>query len=324
MSRNKPLATAADAVHFPRSMKFTTALLLLSGTLLAAGAPPEEDRRAILAMAGQFDVSFEFTETVAIAPDYKPLSVPYHEDAFETVIVVEDTPERIALQHLLVVEAGGRAQVIKHWAQVWTWEDTHILDYSGSEDAPEWTRKVVPKEQAAGKWSQLVTSIDDTPRYESLGKWTHHFGESSWTSEPTRRPLPRREYSKRKDYDYLFGTNRHTLTASGWVHTQDNRKVVDREGKQVVLSYETGLNIYAKTDNPLSKEATAWWDKNGAFWDDVRDFWLDAVQKEGPQFSYAKEHGGVPLPAKFTELQKAAPDARKIPEALTPYISLNK
>ncbi|WAC19148.1 hypothetical protein OVA24_18130 [Luteolibacter sp. SL250] len=299
-----------------------TSLLLLAGTLLAAGAPPEEDRRAILAMAGQFDVSFEFIETVAIAPDYKPLSIPYHEDAFETVVVAEDTPNRIALQHLLVVEAGPRKQVIKHWTQVWTWEDTHILDYSGSEDAPKWTRKVVSKEEAAGKWSQLVTSIDDTPRYESLGKWTHRFGESSWTSGPTRRPLPRREYTKRKDYDYLLGTNRHTITANGWVHTQDNRKVVDRGGKQVVLSYETGLNQYVKTDSPLSQEAIAWWEKSSPFWNNVRAFWLDAVQKEGPQFSYSSEQGGVPLAAKFKELEKSSPDAAKISESLTPYISL--
>lgn len=305
-------------------MKFTTTLLLLAGSLFAAAAPPEEDRRAILAMAGQFDVSFEFTETVAIAPDYKPLSVPYHEDAFETVIVVEDTPERIALQHLLVVEAGGRSQVIKHWAQVWTWQDTHILDYSGSEDAPQWSRKVVSEKEAEGKWSQLVTSIDDTPRYESLGKWTHQSGESSWTSDLTRRPLPRREYSKRKDYDYLYGTNRHTLTANGWVHTQDNRKVVDRDGKKVVLSYETGLNIYNRTDNPLSKDAVAWWEKNGTFWDGVRNFWLQAVQQDGPQFVYSDKHDGVPLKAKFEELQKSNSDPSRIAESLTPYISAIK
>lgn len=299
-------------------------LILLAGASLAFGAPPEEDRRAILAMAGNFDVSFEFIETVAIAPDYKPLSVPYHEDAFESVIVAEDTPERITLQHLLVVEAGGKPQIIKHWAQVWTWEDTHILDYSGREEAPLWNRKVVAKEEAAGKWSQLVTSIDDTPRYEALGKWTHHFGESSWTSEPTRRPLPRREYTKRKDYDYLLGTNRHTLTANGWVHTQDNRKVVDREGKQLILSYETGLNAYQRTENPLAKEATAWWEKNSLFWNKVRTFWLDAVQQDGPRFSYGKEHDGVPLAAKFAELQKADPDPAKIAGTLTPYIAIAK
>lgn len=307
-----------------RGMNSLTTLLFLAGAALAIAAPPEEDRRAILAMAGNYDVSFEFTETVAIAPDYKPLSPPYHEDAFETVIVVEDTPERITLQHLLVVEAGERKQIIKHWAQVWTWEDTHILDYSGSENAPLWTRKVVPKEEAAGKWSQLVTSIDDTPRYEALGKWTHHFGESSWTSESTRRPLPRREYTKRKDYDYLLATNRHTITAEGWVHTQDNRKVVDREGRQLVLSFEAGINRYKKVENPLAAEAVAWWEKNGPFWNDVRNFWLEEVRKEGPQFSYANEHEGVALSKKFTELQKTPPAAPEIAKALIPYISITK
>jgi hypothetical protein len=301
------------------SMQRLPAFLLLASAMTAfADGPPEADRRAILSMAGNFNVIFDFTENAVIAPNYTETSKPYHEEAFETVIVAEDTPERITLQHLLVVGEGERSHVIKHWAQIWTWQDTKTLDYSGDET---WTRNTASPEQAAGKWSQLVTSVDDTPRYESLGRWTHDLGTSSWTSEPTRRPLPRREYEKREDYDYLLGSNRHTLTANGWVHSQDNRKIVDRDGKKFALSFETGLNQYVRADNPLAAEAKSWWEKNSALWNPVRDFWLAAGEKNsGPKFAYTTSHDSVTLSAKFKELKKSQPNAGQISAELTPYI----
>jgi len=302
-------------------MRSTAVCLLFSTASLALAAPPESDRNAILAMAGNFDVSFDFNEVVAIAPGYETGSKPYHEDAFEVVVVAEDTPERITLQHLLVVGNPQKPHVIKHWAQVWTWQDTQILDYSGSEGDHQWRRTQVSEKEAEGKWSQLVTSVDDTPRYEALGKWTHESGESSWISAPTRRPLPRREYTKRDDYDYLLGTNRHTLTGSGWVHTQDNRKVVYREGKTQILGYETGLNQYRRSENPLAKEATGWWEKNAGFWNVVRNFWLESVEKTGPDFSYSKSHGGTTLDDRFSELQKSGANPEEVAKSLTPYLT---
>ncbi len=42
-------------------------LLLASASLSFASTPPEQDRRAILAMAGNFKVSFNFEETFPVA-----------------------------------------------------------------------------------------------------------------------------------------------------------------------------------------------------------------------------------------------------------------
>lgn len=295
--------------------------LLATATLSWAGTPPEEDRRAILAMAGRFKVSFNFEETFPVAPGYKPLSKPYHEEAVEVVEVVEDTPERISLQHLLVVGSEGKSHVIKHWAQIWTWEDTKLLDYCGSEGKDAWLRREVSADEAKGKWSQLVTSVDDTPRYEGLGKWVHEFGESSWTSESTRRPLPRREYEARDDYDYLIVLNRHSLTPTGWVHSQDNRKVVDREGKKFILAHETGLNLYNKTDDAIAEQAVTWWKENGKVWDTIRNFWIDAGQQSGPKFEFQTTLDGMSLRKKFSELEKEKPEPKAVVEALTPFLS---
>ncbi len=310
---------------FPGVMHRTTAIILLASTSFALASPPEQDRRAILSMAGTFAVTFDFEETVPIAPNYQPLSKPYHEEAIEVVEVAEDTPGKITLQHLLVVEGkSGKPHVIKHWAQVWTWQDTRILDYAGSNGDDLWKRKALSNEDSSGQWSQLVTSVDDTPRYESLGKWTHDAGESSWTSQPTRRPLPRREYEKRDDYDYLLAVNRHTITANGWVHSQDNRKVVDRDGKKLVLSFETGLNQYTRAESPIARKASEWWVENKEVWNPIREFWVEAGEDDGDTFSYHTTQGGVGLGRKFSELEKskAAPDA--IVEALTPYLSVSR
>jgi hypothetical protein len=299
-------------------------LLFLASASFALAAAPEADRRAILAMAGNFKVTFDFQETAVIAPDYPTVSKPYHEEAIEVVSVAEDTPERITLQHLLVVGKPEKPRVIKHWAQVWTWQDTRILDYAGSDGSDVWQRHTVAAGQAAGRWSQLVTSVDDTPRYEGLGSWVHESGESSWTSEPTRRPLPRREYEARDDYDYLIVRNRHTLTPSGWVHSQDNRKVVDRDGKKSIIAHETGLNRYTRTDDTLAAKASAWWKENAVVWNSIRNFWIDAGQQVGPEFSYRTTLAGVGLSKKFDELEKAKPGPEVIVEALTPYLSVSR
>jgi hypothetical protein len=301
------------------------AILLASSTLaLALAAPPEQDRQAILKMAGKFKVTFDFEETYPIAPDYKPLSKPYHEEAIEVVTIAEDTPERITLQHLLVVGSAEKSRVIKHWAQVWTWQDTRILDYAGSDGVDAWERDTATAEEAKGQWSQLVTSVDDTPRYESLGNWTHELGESSWVSQPTRRPLPRREYEARDDYDYLIVTNRHTLTPTGWIHAQDNKKVVDRDGKKFVLSRETGLNQYNHTDDKLANKATEWWAEHATVWNSIRNFWIDAGEQPGAKFTYQTTTGGIGLSKKFNELEKNKPDAEAVIQALAPYLSVSR
>ncbi|MEO5917772.1 MAG: DUF6607 family protein [Luteolibacter sp.] len=305
-------------------MQRRLALILLASFATALAAPPEEDRKAILSMAGNFKVTFDFKETFPIAPGYTPLSKDYHEEAVEVVTLVEDTPERIALQHLLVVGKEGKSRVIKHWAQVWTWQDTRILDYAGSDGKEVWLRPEITAEHAKGQWSELVTSVDDTPRYESLGRWTHEFGESYWTSEPTRRPLPRREYEVRDDYDYLMMNTRYSLTQTGWAHSQDSRKVVDRGGKKYTLSRETGLNQYSRTDDPLAVQAIDWWKENATVWNSIRNFWIDAGQQPGPTFSFELKKDGMTLKKKFDELEKAKPAPEAVTEALTPYLSVSR
>ena len=68
--------------------------------------------------------------------------------------------------------------------------------------------------------------MDESPRYAALGRWQHSASFSTWLSGETWRPLPRREWSVRSDYQALLGTNRHTVTATGWLQEENNLKAV--------------------------------------------------------------------------------------------------
>src|SRR5262245_1582390 len=211
----------------------------------------ERDRRAILAMAGTFRTSFDFLEVVGFRTGFVP-DRPYQSWGTEYVYVVRDEPRFVSLQHLLVMFMQGEDGavkgpfVVKHWRQDWRYEDTELLTYRGRNT---WGRERITPAQARGAWTQAVFQVDDSPRYEAYGRWQHFGNVSTWQSSTTWRPLPRREFSVRKDYDVLVGTNRHTITPTGWVQEEDNLKVVlDEHGRplaeQPVLAQELGLNRY--------------------------------------------------------------------------------
>jgi len=250
-----------------------TLALATSIASIHAATPPEADRQAILGMAGKFKVHFHFQETAAFQKDYE-LKKAYDEDAHELVVVAEDKGDRISLQHLLVV-GGGR--VVHHWRQVWTFQDTRINEFQGNN---AWNTRQLTPEEAKGTWSQLVTQVDNSPRYESWGKWNHEGGAARWTSAETWRPLPRREHTKRKDYDVVAGVNSQILTATGWMHEQANTKLdLDPAGSKAIAR-EAGLNTYVRDEQFDFSPAEKFWATYRDFSNAVASVWLDVADKE--------------------------------------------
>ena len=230
----------------------------------------DRDRTAILAMAGEFDVDFDFRETVALTPGYQ-LHEPHHSDATEWVNVIEDRGDFISLQHILVMGDGEERHVIKHWRQDWRYQPAELLVFRGES---RWERIPVNAAERSGAWSQTVYHVDDSPRYGGIGHWTHDGGVVAWTSNPTWRPLPRREYSTRSDYQVLDVINRHLLTPTGWVHEQDNVKhVLKPDGSVQALAKETGLNTYTRTDDYDFSAGRTYWERTAPFWQEVRAAW---------------------------------------------------
>jgi len=239
----------------------------------------ERDRRAILAMIGGYRTSFDFIETVGFNPTYKP-AAPYQSWGTEYVYLVEDQGDFISLQHVIVMfikmpdKSISDAIVIKHWRQDWQYEDINLNVYVGNNT---WKKKEFAKEDIAGTWSQSVYQVDDSPRYQSTGHWQHKNNYSSWLSQETWRPLPRREFSVRDDYDVLIGTNRHTITPFGWVQEEENLKVklLQNNSNEIdkILAKEIGLARYEHIVNHDWKAGDEYWTKTTPFWKEVRDIW---------------------------------------------------
>jgi hypothetical protein len=243
--------------------------------------PRECDRRAILAMQGTYKVSFAFDETVVLASGYTR-HAPQRSGGHEWVFAIEDTPEKISLQHVLVGDGG---HVTKHWRQDWYYEMPAHWVFEGaqhfgpSQRAPE----AVP-----GTWTQLVYDVHDAPRYAGSGKWNHKYGVSTWTSERTWRPLPRREYTKRTDYQLINAENRHTITPQGWTHEQDNTKVVRHADGEHSLVREFGFNDYRLENDYDYSPAREYWARTGEYWAAVRARWAQALsQQTGLTLNYA-------------------------------------
>ena len=239
----------------------------------------EKDRRAILAMAGSYRVGFDFIESLGFKEDFKPMR-PYFSWATEHVMLLEDKGEFISLQHALVMyfkDKDGKEQgphVMKHWRQDWTWQDKELHEFTGNK-----TWKKTAAARPEGRWSQAVYQVDDSPRYEVMGGWTHDGVLHSWQSDNCPRPLPRREHSVRKDYNVLEGFHEITITPNGWVHLQNNRKLqVDPDGKRTYLGAELGVNRYEEITKPeLAPAFNKYWEKTSSYWKDVRDTWTKTM-----------------------------------------------
>ncbi len=272
------------------------ALLMWSGTAVSLAAsqptasPAEQskfqlDRQAILAMAGNYRVTFNFRETVSFAEHYQ-LQKPYEADGHEIVRVIRDDGETISLQHILVVDGIWDDQMpIKHWRQDWVFEPKEIFEYIGRHI---WRTRQLEEAERHGNWAQFVYQVDDSPRYAAVAAWTHRHGESSWTSPPTWRPLPRRERTKRDDYDVLISVNRHALTPAGWVHEQDSSKTILRHDPKI-LAREIGVNTYTASQAFKVQIADDYWNETKAFWGEIRDEW-SRVQRELGTFG-VEAHG---------------------------------
>ncbi len=238
----------------------------------------QQDRASILALAGDFKVSFDFTETVALAEGYE-LKEPKLSGGHEVVRVIEDHGDFISLQHILVV-GGDDKFPVKHWRQDWQYEPKRILTFIGG-NAWEW--RDVPEDERRGAWSQTVYQVDDAPRYSATARWTYEDGLVEWTPQTEWRPLPRRDMTTRDDYHAMDAINRHVLTPAGWVHEQDNSKLVLR-GEPHVLAREIGVNTYKRDSEFDVSVATDYWSETEAFWAGVRAEWAK-IEAEHEMFA---------------------------------------
>lgn len=141
----------------------------------------------------------------------------------ELIVLTEDGPGRLMLQHASINEEG---QPVPHWHEVWT--------------------------AGPAGWTQAIYSrTPDNParalRYQCTAPWSIN----QWHCAAGRATKPFRDSGApfgfmRTDYEVLDRTNTLLVTPRGWVQSESNRKL-DRAGK--LVSYEQGFITYRRLDD---------------------------------------------------------------------------
>ncbi|GAB3924913.1 DUF6607 family protein [Mucilaginibacter myungsuensis] len=243
----------------------------------------EQDRAAIMALAGHYKVTFNYAETFAPDTAYK-FHPRYNSWGYEWAVIAEDSPKKIVIQHLLAIDDST---VIKHWREDWVYEETNLLAF---DQGNTWKMKHLKPAEAKGRWVQKVYQVDDSPRYEGIGTWVHVDGNHQWQSE-TDSPLPRREYTKRNDYNVLRRGNRVFFTKDGVMFEQDNKKIVRKPEGDKLLAQEKGYEEFTKVDPAKFAYAEKWWGEQKAYWADVRTVWDGVFAKRETLQLETKKNG---------------------------------
>ena len=223
------------------------------------------DLQTIRSMCGCYEVDFEFAETFSPDTNYI-FQDNYSASALEWVQMVEDNSSTIRMQHILVIQD---MYTVKHWRQDWIYQPEESFDYVHGR---EWKMIEHDPMAVAGRWEQRVFQVDDSPRYAAVGTWVHADGRHFWEAK-ARTPLPRREYTKRSDYDVMDRRNRHEIHDKGWVHEQDNLKVQLDGENEVIIAEEKGRNTYTRVEDARCQMAVDYWTENHVFWSEVRNEW---------------------------------------------------
>ncbi len=291
---------------------FLAAALAMSAFATApalADAPdPARDHASILAMRGEYLVRFNFDETVLLQPGYAR-HAPLRTGGDETVIVLEDTPTHVVLQHVLVDPKSGH--VTKHWRQDWAYEAPTRFEFSADQT---WTVRALAPEQTRGAWTQCVYEVNDAPRYCGTGKWNYDNDVATWTSDATWRPLPRREHTRRSDYNALRVLNIHTIAPGGWTHEQLNTKILRKaDGTQVAIAREFGFDDYRKAADIDFKPAYDYWNATQAYWEKVRARW-DRFLSQPPGLRLKTKVDGMAMILPLFEQAEAVQSGKPVAE----------
>lgn len=290
-----------------------TSLVLVFSLTVNAQKKKKQDKEAIKEMCGCFEVTFNFAETFQFSEDslYKP-SKTKTDKALEWAQLVTDDKNKVSIQHLLQVGRPDKPHIVKHWRQDWLYENTEFYMYNGDN---QWVFENKSKEEVDGQWTQKVFQVDDSPRYEGSGTWAHIDGKSYWENTTTA-PLPRREYTKRSDYNITMRGNRHEITDFGWVHDQNNDKVVREKGKEdVIIAQEKGYNVYKKVDDSRCQAAQDWWTEHQEKWTVIRTKWDDVYGRNTDLTLEEKVDNKVLYKHLFDDEMTAADEINKVIES---------
>jgi len=256
------------------------------GTFAVLQAQQGPGKKDIEKLCGCFGVDFKYAETFSPDKNYKYHDRDLTSSGIELAIPIENTDKKIVIQHLLIV---SDEMIVKHWREDWTYENSTMLKYKGDR---QWVKEQLPASQVAGKWTQTVWEVSDAPRYQGVSEWISTDGKTFWQNTADA-PLPRREYTTRNDYNVLRRGNRIVLNDSGYVHEQDNQKIIRTGNSDKLLVEEKGINSYVRLKDSECQAAKLYWEKNQAYWAKVRLVWDEYLAKNNTIILQDKIDGKV-------------------------------
>ncbi|SEL36482.1 hypothetical protein SAMN04487910_2245 [Aquimarina amphilecti] len=288
--------------------------LFMSNLVVGQKGKKENDIAAIKSMCGCYEVSFNFAETFNYSNDslYKPSKIKKDSKALEWAQLVVNEEDNIVIQHILQVGDPSKPHIVKHWRQDWVFENQNFYMYDGDNN---WKYIHKSEEDIKGQWSQKVYQVDDSPRYEGSASWVHVDGKSFWENTTTA-PLPRREYTTRSDYNITMRGNRQEITNTGWIHDQDNDKIIRETGKEdIIIAKEKGHNIYKRVDDKRCAGASNWWKEHNEKWVLVRSKWDEVFARNKDLSLEQKVENKALYKHLFTEDYQAQNDINAIIES---------
>ncbi|WP_340066799.1 DUF6607 family protein [Ascidiimonas aurantiaca] len=296
-------------------MKIAIYLPFILFTLFGANAQSKKnlDADAIKKMCGCYEVTFNFAETFNYSKDslYQPSKTKL-DVGLEWAQLVTDEKGKIVIQHILQMGEASNPYIIKHWRQDWIYENQDFYMYDGDNN---WKYIKKPKSEVKGQWTQKVYQVDDSPRYEGSATWVHVDGKSYWENT-TDAPLPRREYTTRSDYNVTVRGNRQEITPYGWVHDQDNDKVLREAGKEdIIIAKEKGYNVYKRVDDSRCAGASKWWAEHQEKWSLVRSKWDEIFARNKDLSLESKVDNKTLYKYLFSEEYQAAADISEVIES---------
>ena len=142
---------------------------------------------------------------------------------------------------------------------------------------------------------------------------------SNWLSAETWRPLPRREFSVRQDYQVLVGTNRLTITPLGWVQEENNLKLaLNADGAPRAhlpyLAREYGVARYERIRDYDFSAGVRYFERTEPFWAEVRAAWRTLFERM-PRFTLRAQVDQGQLFVPFFEQADALADGEPFDRA---------
>ena len=267
-------------------------ILLVSNLNLFSQIKKQKDVEAIKSMCGCYEVTFKFAETFNYSKDstYTPSKnkIAY---AVEWIDLTYIDKNNLIIQHILQMGKDSNAYIMKHWRQDWNYQNREFLIYDHNNI---WNKLEANYNSTKRQWTQKVFQVDDSPRYEGSASWAYIDDKIFWENN-VDAPLPRRERSIRSDNNVLNRGNRIEITNEGWIHKQNNQKILRSDtANDVLIASEYGINSYVKINNERCKYAKIWWNKKSEKWKIVRKEW-ELVFEQNDTISLKPNHEDKPL-----------------------------